>query len=132
LSNKKLRTTAMMHMTVRRNLHSKREKWPGVKVSSLSSSETALQAAPPSLIDFAAALRNRHQAAGRPALIAEIKRASPSRGTLASGVVARQLALIYQQNGAAALSVLTDEKFFQGNLDDLYKYFRRIGAAGTA
>jgi|SRR5579859_844328 len=57
-------------------------------------------------------------AAGRPVrLIAELKRASPSRGLLAPGMDMRQLAQVYAANGAAALSVLTDEKFFMGSLD---------------
>src|SRR5579859_603440 len=57
-------------------------------------------------------------AAGRPVrLIAELKRASPSRGLLAPGLDMRQLAQVYAANGAAALSVLTDEKFFMGSLD---------------
>jgi indole-3-glycerol phosphate synthase len=52
-------------------------------------------------------------------LIAELKRASPSKGILAPHLDMLQLADIYAQNGAAAISVLTDEKFFQGNLETL-------------
>ncbi len=64
--------------------------------------------------DFLAALR-----AHAPAIIAEIKRASPSRGVIASEADPAEIARAYQQGGAAALSVLTDEKFFRGSLDDL-------------
>ena len=74
----------------------------------------AERAAPPR--DFGAALR---ESPSRPALIAEVKRASPSRGLLVKDFDPLRLARTYQQNGAAAISVLTDEHFFQGHLDYL-------------
>lgn len=52
-------------------------------------------------------------------LIAELKRASPSRGVLAPHLDLIQLARLYADNGAAALSVLTDERFFLGRLETL-------------
>jgi indole-3-glycerol phosphate synthase len=52
-------------------------------------------------------------------LIAELKRASPSRGLLAPHLDLGQVAQIYADNGAAALSVLTDEKFFLGRLETI-------------
>ena len=64
--------------------------------------------------DFARALASR-----RPAIIAEIKQASPSKGALSSCYHPGLLAQAYQQGGAAALSVLTDEKYFRGSLADL-------------
>jgi indole-3-glycerol phosphate synthase len=54
-----------------------------------------------------------------PSLIAELKRASPSKGILAPHLDLFQVADIYTKNGASAISVLTDEKFFMGNLETL-------------
>lgn len=65
-------------------------------------------------VDFARALLN-----GRVCLIAEIKRASPSKGVLCADWNPERLARTYTINGAAAISVLTDEKFFQGRLEYL-------------
>ena len=52
-------------------------------------------------------------------LIAELKRASPSKGILAPHLDLFEVAEIYRQNGASAISVLTDEKFFMGKLETL-------------
>ena len=60
------------------------------------------------------------RARARPSLIAELKRASPSKGILAPHLDLFQVADIYTQNGAAAISVLTDEKFFMGKLETLH------------
>lgn len=54
-----------------------------------------------------------------PAIVAEIKRASPSQGVFAPQLIPEKLAAVYAENGAAALSVLTDERYFKGSLDDL-------------
>ena len=64
-------------------------------------------------------------------LIAEVKRASPSKGDLAPDIDAAELARVYIDNGASALSVLTDRPFFKGSLDDL-KAVREVTAeSGT-
>jgi indole-3-glycerol phosphate synthase len=53
------------------------------------------------------------------AVIAEFKRASPSKGMINNGVEPAEQALIYEKNGASAISVLTDETFFKGSFADL-------------
>ncbi|MGQ9814575.1 MAG: indole-3-glycerol phosphate synthase TrpC [Candidatus Roseilinea sp.] len=73
--------------------------------------------------NFAAALQ---RADGRVALIAEVKRASPSKGDLVKGAFdPASLAHLYEANGASAISVLTDERFFKGALEHLTQVKRQ-------
>jgi indole-3-glycerol phosphate synthase len=65
------------------------------------------------LRDFTGALQSKVNA-GRPAVIAEVKKASPSKGVLREHFVPSEIAASYESGGAATLSVLTDRQFFQG------------------
>ncbi len=75
------------------------------------------QCAPPPR-DFVGAIRKRI-ADGRPAVIAEIKKASPSRGVLREPFDPGAIAASYERHGATCVSILTDEQFFQGALQHL-------------
>jgi indole-3-glycerol phosphate synthase len=68
--------------------------------------------------DFVGAMRAKI-AAGLPAVIAEVKKASPSKGILRPDFIPADIAQSYAEHGAACLSVLTDQQFFQGSVDYL-------------
>ncbi len=84
---------------------------------SLQELQKQVLTAPPTR-NFFAALQ---QGKTTPALIAEVKKASPSKGVLRENFDPVEIALAYQQGGASCLSVLTDTKFFQGSFDNLAK-----------
>jgi len=84
--------------------------------------ESRLGDAPP-VRDFRSALEK----APYPSIIAEIKKASPSAGVFRPDFDPVAIARIYDDNGASAISVLTDEQFFQGSLEHLRAVRRAVG-----
>src|SRR5690606_25194166 len=91
-----------------------------IEIATLDSSALRRAAnAFPAPRNFLAAIQS-HRFGDCPRLIAELKRASPSKGILAPHLDLFQVADIYMQNGATAISVLIDEKFFMGSIQTLY------------
>ena len=74
--------------------------------------------------DFVGALQSKIDA-GKPAVIAEVKKASPSKGVLRADFISADIAQSYAESGAACLSVLTDQQFFQGSVE----YFKQARAS---
>lgn len=96
--------------------HKQQEIEERLQVVPIEQLEREIQKTPPPP-DFREAIRRPYSEPVR--LIAEIKRASPSRGQMAPIADPVELARCYQRNGAAAISVLTDERFFSGSMEDL-------------
>jgi len=86
-----------------------------VAQESVSVEELRLQASTKDLRDFVGALRAKHSE-GKAAVIAEVKKASPSKGVLRENFVPAEIAESYEAGGAACLSVLTDVQFFKGSV----------------
>jgi indole-3-glycerol phosphate synthase len=77
------------------------------------------------ILDFIAALTAKN-VANQNALICEVKKASPSKGVIRKDFDPVKIAKIYQESGAACVSVLTDEKYFQGHSDHLAQIRQNI------
>ena len=110
-----------LHRVLERILaHKRKEVAAATRARPLAQLEAKAAAAPEPRA-FAAALR-------RPgvSLIAEIKRRSPSAGLIRQAFYPRRIARIYEAHGAAAISVLTDERFFGGSLDVLRRVRRAV------
>ena len=103
-------------------MHRKRDEVAQLKLACPMEIVQAEATLAPPPRDFAAALR-----APGVSLIAEAKKASPSKGLIREDFDAVALAREYEANGAAAISVLTDEHFFQGSLDYLRAARRNVG-----
>lgn len=99
----------------RRELETKKRCLPLAEIRAV-----ALEQPPP--LDFASALQG-----DRIRLIAEVKKASPSRGIIRSDFNPVEIAQIYANNGASAISVLTEAKYFQGSLNHLKDIKRVLG-----
>lgn len=91
----------------------KREEVAAAKAAKPLAAVRAEAEAQPPARDFVGAIRAKI-AAGKPAVIAEIKKASPSKGVLREDFRPADIAADYENHGAACLSVLTDRQFFQG------------------
>ena len=92
----------------------KREEIAASKAHCDAASMRRVAQAQPPARDFVGALRAK-MAAGQAAVIAEIKKASPSKGVIREHFVPAEIAASYARHGAACLSVLTDRPFFQGD-----------------
>jgi indole-3-glycerol phosphate synthase len=99
-------------------LVTKRQEIAAAQASKPLAQVRAEAEAQPPARDFVGALRGKI-AAGRPAVIAEIKKASPSKGVIRTDFRPAEIAASYERGGAACLSVLTDRDYFQGAPDYL-------------
>jgi indole-3-glycerol phosphate synthase len=98
------------------DLAEKKKRVPLAKIAKIASVQ-------PQPLDFAAAMRD-----GKIRLIAEVKKASPSKGIICPNFNPVNIAGIYADNGAAAISVLTEPKYFLGSLDYLRDIKKTLAA----
>lgn len=108
------KTPTILRTIVERKWQEIDERKPRVSQADLK----AMAGDQPPARGFTDALRNRI-AAKTPAVIAEIKKASPSKGIIRDPFIPQAIAESYEKGGAACLSVLTDQDFFQGHEDYL-------------
>ena len=102
--------------------HKRKELEVSKKNRSLKGMKTLLDKCFPSRrFRDAVAGKNQNKEIKGSKIIAEVKKASPSKGVIREDFNPLQIALTYQKNGAVAISVLTDEKFFQGSLNHMHQ-----------
>lgn len=111
-----IKTSSVLDTIVERKLEEVAERSSRIPLEEIR--ERALGATRPR--GFLGALRHRIRS-GEPAVIAEIKKASPSKGVIRHDFDPKSIAIGYEKAGATCLSVLTDESFFQGSDDDLIR-----------
>jgi indole-3-glycerol phosphate synthase len=114
--------TASRHILEEIVLHKRQEVAQMQQEFPLASLQQQLITAPP-VRNFLAALQ---QNPSQPSLIAEVKKASPSRGIIRADFDPVAIAQAYERGGAACLSVLTDHKFFQGSFDNLRRVRQKV------
>ncbi|MEH2200576.1 indole-3-glycerol phosphate synthase TrpC [Nostoc sp.] len=114
--------TTSRHILEEIVLHKRQEVAQMQQEFPLASLQQQLIAAP-SIRNFLAALQ---QNPNQPSLIAEVKKASPSRGIIRADFDPVAIALAYERGGAACLSILTDHKFFQGSFDNLRRVRQKV------
>ncbi|WP_373525264.1 indole-3-glycerol phosphate synthase TrpC [Nostoc sp.] len=102
--------------------HKKQEVAQMQQELALASLQQQLNAAP-TVRNFLTALQENPS---QPSLIAEVKKASPSRGIIRADFDPVAIAQAYERGGAACLSVLTDQKFFQGSFDNLGRVRKQV------
>ncbi|MHC5594934.1 MAG: indole-3-glycerol phosphate synthase TrpC [Nostoc sp.] len=115
-------TTTSRHILADIVLHKKQEVAQMQQELPLVSLRQQLNTAP-TVRNFLTALQENPN---QPSLIAEVKKASPSRGVIRADFDPVEIAQAYERGGAACLSVLTDEKFFQGGFDNLRSVRRQV------
>ena len=99
-------------------LETKRGEVAAAQANTALAAMQALAESAPKTRDFVGAIRAKI-AVGKAAVIAEIKKASPSKGVIRTDFKPAEIAKSYEQGGAACLSVLTDEQYFQGSVEYL-------------